>query len=42
MYWNEAMECASRDLMDSIQLRKLKATVKRVYTYVEPYRKKMQ
>ena len=36
------MECASRDLMDSIQLRKLKATVKRVYTYVEPYRKKMQ
>lgn len=42
MYWNEAMECASRGLMDSIQLRKLKATVKRVYTYVEPYRKKMQ
>ncbi len=42
MYWNEAMECASRDLMDSIQLRKLKATVKRAYTYVEPYRKKMQ
>ena len=42
MYWNEAIECASRDLLDSIQLRKLKATVKRVYTYVEPYRNKMQ
>ena len=42
MYWNEAIECASRDLLDSIQLRKLKATVKRMYTYVEPYRNKMQ
>lgn len=42
MYWNEAIECASRELLDSIQLRKLKATVKRMYTYVEPYRNKMQ
>ncbi|MGI6722616.1 MAG: phenylacetate--CoA ligase family protein [Anaerovoracaceae bacterium] len=42
MIWNKAMECADRETMNKIQLRKLQSTVKRVYQKVEPYRSKMQ
>ena len=42
MIWNKAAECADRETMDRIQLKKLQATVKRVYQNVEPYRAKMQ
>ncbi len=42
MIWNKAMECASREEMNAIQLRKLRKTVKRVYQNVESYRFKMQ
>jgi len=42
MIWNKAAECADRETMDRIQLKKLQATVKRVYQNVQPYREKMQ
>ncbi len=42
MIWNKAMECADRETMEAIQLRKLKETVKRVHTNVRPYRERMQ
>ncbi len=42
MIWNKAMECSDRDTMNRLQLRKLQATIKRVYQNVEPYRLKMQ
>lgn len=42
MIWNEAMECADRETLEQIQLRKLKSTVKRMYQNVETYRLKMQ
>lgn len=42
MIWNKAMECADRETLRELQLKKLKATVKRVYQNVEPYRLKMQ
>jgi phenylacetate-CoA ligase len=42
MIWNKAMECADRETLRGIQLRKLRDTVARVYQNVEPYRAKMQ
>lgn len=42
MIWNKAMECAERDVLRQIQLRKLRDTVARVYQHVEAYRVKMQ
>src|SRR5574344_476247 len=42
MIWNEQIECASRDLMSSIQSERLVATVNRVYHNVPYYRQKMQ
>ncbi len=41
MIWNESMECASRDEIESIQLERLKKTVERCYNNVEHYRKKL-
>lgn len=42
MIWNEPMECMSRDEMQTLQSRRLKDTVIRVYHNVPFYRKKMQ
>lgn len=42
MYWNESIECASRETMNKIQLHRLKTTVKRVYQNCAPYRRRMQ
>jgi len=42
MIWNEKIECASREEMRSIQLKRLKDTVQRIYHAVPSYRKKMQ
>ena len=42
MIWNRPMECADRETMRALQLKKLQATVKRVYQNVEPYRLRMQ
>lgn len=42
MIWNEPMECMSRDEMHTLQSRRLKDTVIRVYHNVPFYRKKMQ
>lgn len=41
-YWDEHMECVDRDALRDIQLKRLMETVKRVYTSVPYYRKKMQ
>ena len=40
MIWNEAIECASRDKIEAIQLERLKSTVENCYNNVEHYRKK--
>jgi phenylacetate-CoA ligase len=42
MIWNKAAECAEREELEQVQLRKLKGTVSRMYQNVEPYRIKMQ
>jgi phenylacetate-CoA ligase len=42
MIWNKAAECAKREALEQVQLRKLKGTVSRIYQNVEPYRTKMQ
>jgi len=42
MIWNKAAECADREALEQIQLKKLKGTVARMYQNVEPYRAKMQ
>jgi phenylacetate-CoA ligase len=42
MIWNKAAECADRETLNQIQLKKLKGTVSRLYQNVEPYREKMQ
>jgi len=42
MIWNKAAECADRETIEQIQLKKLKGTVARIYQNVEPYREKMQ
>jgi phenylacetate-CoA ligase len=42
MFWNEKIECSSRDEMDAIQSERLIQTVKRIYNNNESYRKKMQ
>ena len=42
MIWNKAAECAEREDLEQVQLRKLKGTVSRMYQNVEPYRMKMQ
>lgn len=42
MIWNKAAECADRDSLELVQLKKLKGTVARMYQNVEPYREKMQ
>ncbi len=41
MIYNEKMECMGRDEMRALQGERLKATVKKVYDKVEPYRAKM-
>lgn len=41
-YWDEHMECMDRGTLQEIQLKRLVETVKRVYTSVPYYRKKMQ
>ncbi len=41
MYWNERIECMSRDELKHLQLTRLQATVERVYQNVAPYRKAM-
>jgi phenylacetate-CoA ligase len=42
MIWNKAAECADRETIEQVQLKKLKGTVARMYQNVEPYREKMQ
>lgn len=42
MIWNEAKECMSRDELMTLQGKRLIKLVKRVYSSVEYYRKKMQ
>ena len=42
MIWNKAAECADRESLEQVQLKKLKGTVARMYQNVEPYREKMQ
>jgi len=42
MIWNEKIECASREEMETIQSERLCETVKRIYHNVPYYRKKMQ
>ena len=42
MIWNEKIECADRQEMRSIQSKRLKDTVERIYHSVPSYRKKMQ
>ncbi|HWS01511.1 MAG TPA: phenylacetate--CoA ligase [Prolixibacteraceae bacterium] len=42
MIWNEKIECAGRQEMRSIQSKRLKDTVERIYHAVPSYRKKMQ
>ena len=42
MIWNEKIECAGRQEMQSIQSKRLKETVERIYHAVPSYRKKMQ
>ncbi|ADQ46067.1 Phenylacetate--CoA ligase [Caldicellulosiruptor kronotskyensis 2002] len=41
-YWDEHMECMDRSTLQEIQLKRLVETVKRVYTSVPYYRRKMQ
>jgi len=41
-YWDEHMECMDRNNLQEIQFKRLVETVKRVYTSVPYYRKKMQ
>ncbi len=40
MIWNEAIECASREEIEAIQLERLRSTVENCYNNVEHYRKK--
>ncbi len=42
MIWNEKIECAEREEMRSLQSKRLKDTVERIYHKVPSYRKKMQ
>ena len=42
MIWNRAAECAEREDLEQVQLKKLKGTVSRMYQNVESYRMKMQ
>lgn len=42
MIWNEKIECASRDEMNSIQSENLVKTVQRIYHNIPSYRAKMQ
>ncbi len=42
MIWNEKIECATREEMRSVQSKRLKDTVLRIYHAVPSYRKKMQ
>ncbi|ADQ06952.1 Phenylacetate--CoA ligase [Caldicellulosiruptor hydrothermalis 108] len=41
-YWDEHIECMDRSTLQEIQFKRLVETVKRVYTSVPYYRKKMQ
>jgi len=41
-YWDEHMECMDRNNLQEIQFKRLVETIKRVYTSVPYYRKKMQ
>lgn len=41
MIWNEKMECADRETMRTLQLERLRKSVKHVYDNVKPYRDKM-
>ncbi|MGI6453508.1 MAG: phenylacetate--CoA ligase family protein [Syntrophomonadaceae bacterium] len=40
-YWNKEIECMPREELEKLQLRRLKETVFRVYTFVPSYREKM-
>lgn len=42
MIWNEKIECADRQEMNALQLKRLQETVQRIYHAVPSYRKKMQ
>lgn len=41
MYWNQEIECLSRNELDELKLRRLKETVFRVYSFVPSYKAKM-
>ncbi len=41
MIWNRAIECASRDQLQALQLERLKSTVERCYNNVPHYRDKL-
>lgn len=41
-FWNESIECMSRDQIHELQSERLRRTVERVYTNVPYYRAKMQ
>ncbi|MDH7497334.1 MAG: phenylacetate--CoA ligase [Syntrophomonadaceae bacterium] len=41
MYWNQEMECMPRPQLADLELRRLKETVFRAYTFVPAYREKM-
>ncbi|MEA4925607.1 MAG: phenylacetate--CoA ligase [Syntrophomonadaceae bacterium] len=41
LYWDREKECMPREELQELQLRRLKETVYRVYSFVPPYRAKM-
>ena len=41
LYWDQEKECMSRESLEELQLRRLKETVFRVYTFVPAYKAKM-
>lgn len=40
-YWDQEQECMPRQQLDSIQLRRLRETINRVYAFVPAYKEKM-
>lgn len=40
-YWNEEKECMPREELENLQLRRLKETVYRIYSFVPAYQEKM-
>ena len=41
-YWNENMECATKDEMKALQSFRLSQTVRKVYNNVPYYRERME